>query len=160
MKHKGFTVVELLVVIVAIGILAGITIVTYSHVRDDAMDTKIKAAVKTAGDAMLLYESRTNSKPTAQGHFNNTNGLEANLMPTYLTPGYRDGITSKNTSHPNHVFKWYNCAETGGIAVYASLNNPTQEDRDRVTDVVSRCGQSATQVPTSGTPSYNYAQTF
>lgn len=42
-KNKnGFTIVELLIVIVVIGILAAITIVAYNGIQNRAQDTKIK----------------------------------------------------------------------------------------------------------------------
>ena len=41
-KQSGFTIVELLIVIVIIGILAAITIVAYNGIQDRAKNTKIK----------------------------------------------------------------------------------------------------------------------
>lgn len=157
MKHKGFTVVELLVVIVVVGILAAITIVSYSFLRDDAMDTKIKSVVKTAGDAMLLYESK-NPRPTSYGYFQAYGGLESNLVPDYLKRDYRDGLSSKNSSSPSSIFQWYSCGD--GFVIYASLNNPSSEDIASMQRTRTACGNSTTQVPETGSIRYNYAQTF
>lgn len=161
MKHKGFTVVELLVVIVVIIILATITIASYAYLRDDAMDTKIKTTVKSAGDAMQLYESRNNGRITGVGYFSNANGVDS-LVSDYLKVGYRDGLTSKNSANANQIFRWYNCGSStaDGFVVYASLNNPTSEDIDRFTTIRTSCGHTATQAPTSGGVIYNYAQVF
>lgn len=161
MKHKGFTVVELIVVVVVIVILATITVVSYSFVREDAMDTKIKATVKTVGDAIQLHESKTGSRITGQGYFSNSNSVDS-LVPTYLKSGYRDGMTSKNASTSSlHIFRWYPCNNgTGGFIVYASLNNPTTEDTNNFTSLRSSCGNTTTQAPTTGNPIYNYAQVF
>ena len=41
-KHKGFTIVELLIVIVIIGILAAISIVTYNGVTQKARESAVK----------------------------------------------------------------------------------------------------------------------
>lgn len=41
MKHKGFTLVEVLIVIAVISILASISIISYRSVRDNGLDAKI-----------------------------------------------------------------------------------------------------------------------
>lgn len=158
MKHKGFTVVELIVVVVVIVILATITVVSYSFVREDAMDTKIKATVKTVGDAIQLHESKTGSRIAGGPFFSDPNGVDS-LVPDYLKPGYRDGITSKNASaDPVYVFRMWTCNNgTGGFIIYASLNNPTTEDISNFTSLRSSCGHSVDHMPGA---TYNYAQIF
>ncbi|OYX41896.1 hypothetical protein B7Y94_04400 [Candidatus Saccharibacteria bacterium 32-49-12] len=159
MKHKGFTVVELLVVIVVVVLLATITIVAYSFMREDAMDAKIRATTKTAGDALALYESQNGAKLAVGGYFSNSGGTDS-LVPMYLPQGYRDGITSKNTTHTNHVFRWYTCNDgSRSIVVYASLNNPSADDLATFENIRTSCAHT-TVAPNTGTPRYNYAQIF
>lgn len=55
MKQKGFTVVELLVVIAVIGILATLTLVGYQSVQAKARDTERKTEVSAIADAIKLY---------------------------------------------------------------------------------------------------------
>ncbi len=160
MKHKGFTVVELLVVIVVVVILAAITIASYSFVRDDAMDTKIKSAVKTVGDAIQLHEAQNTTRITGQGYFSNANSVDT-LKPNYLKPDYRDGLSSKNASSSVTVMRYYHCPNiTSGFIIYASLSNPSSSDIDTFNTLRSSCGHNASQAPTSGDPIYNYAQVF
>ena len=159
MKQRGFTIVELVVVIVVIGILAAITIVSYRGVQQDGMDTKIRSIVKTAGDAISLKESKGGSRP-ATTYFNVTDGVDS-LVPTFLKTGYRDGATSLNVNDNDLIFKIYDCSDGGnGFIIYASLNNPTDDDIATFTKLRSACGHSATQAPTSGSLIYNYAQVF
>jgi prepilin-type N-terminal cleavage/methylation domain-containing protein len=164
MKHKGFTVVELIIVIVVIAILASIVIVSYSFMTTDAMDTKIRSAVRTVGDAIQLYESRNNGALPASGHFSSSDpqAVDTLLIPGYLKQGYRDGITSKNVNQPVQIFKVYPCNDTGGgFVIYASLNNPTTDDTSMFTTIRTACGHTNTHAPNTATkPIYNYAQKF
>jgi prepilin-type N-terminal cleavage/methylation domain-containing protein len=60
-KQKGFTIVELLIVIVVIGILAAITIVAFNGVQKRAGDTKRIDDVALIGKALTMW-SINNSK--------------------------------------------------------------------------------------------------
>lgn len=160
-KHNGFTVVELLVVIVVVGILATIVIVSYGFVRDDAIDAKIKASVKAAGDAIQLAEVRRGSMITGQGTFNVAGGVDT-LAPEYLKADYRSGVKSRHKPNADEVFRWYTCSG-GGFAIYASLNNPTQQDTESFRKIKAACGHNAkSELGYSGAPGngYNYAQQF
>ncbi len=159
-KQKGFTVVELIVIVIVIAILVSITAVSYMFARDDAMDAKIKSTVKTAGDALSLYESDNKSRVSAQGNYFNANGMDT-LVPKYLKPDYRDGITSKNATDWRGIMRWYNCLDgNGGFVVYAALNNPTESDISSFNKIRSGCAHNDTQAPTSGSFKFNYAQLF
>lgn len=54
-KQKGFTIVELLIVIVVIGILAAITIVAYNGVQQRARDAQRKSDLATIAKSLELY---------------------------------------------------------------------------------------------------------
>jgi prepilin-type N-terminal cleavage/methylation domain-containing protein len=65
MKHKGFTVVELIIVIVVIGILAGITIIGYGAWRDRTAKTEVMSDLRNAAVAMNNYRNFNNVYPTS-----------------------------------------------------------------------------------------------
>lgn len=92
-QNKGFTIVELLIVIVVIGILAGLVITTFVGVQQKARDSErktdinglhaqIEAYYATAG----YYPTLTNMNDVAAGGFRATNlkGLDAEA---YKAPG-------------------------------------------------------------------------
>lgn len=57
--HPGFTIVELLVVIVVIGVLAAITIVSYSGIQSRAQISKINEDLATLSKAIQLARVST-----------------------------------------------------------------------------------------------------
>jgi type II secretion system protein G len=60
---QGFTIVELLIVIVVIGILAAITIVAYNGVQARARDTTRKSDLSIIAKAINLYYSDNGAYP-------------------------------------------------------------------------------------------------
>ena len=55
-KQKGFTIVELLIVIVVIAILAAITIVAYNGIQDRAKSSKASTALNQAAKKLRLFQ--------------------------------------------------------------------------------------------------------
>lgn len=62
-NQKGFTIVELLIVIVVIGILAAITIVAYNGIQSRARDTQRAQDIKTIAKALEIYKIQNGSYP-------------------------------------------------------------------------------------------------
>src|SRR5680860_193293 len=62
--HHGFTIVELLVVIVVIGILAAITIVSYAGISQRAVASSIISNLDNAAKKLKLYQVQYDSYPT------------------------------------------------------------------------------------------------
>lgn len=61
---SGFTLVELLIVIVIIAILAAITIVAYNGVQQRAVNSQVLAAVSTYKKGLILYYGDNSAWPT------------------------------------------------------------------------------------------------
>lgn len=64
-KHTGFTIVELLIVIVVIGILATITIVAYNGIQQRATGASLQSDLKGASKQLALYQVDNGTYPTS-----------------------------------------------------------------------------------------------
>lgn len=159
MKHKGFTLIEVLIVIAVIAVLASIAIVSYRSVRENGLDAKIRSVVKTVGDAAVLAESRGKQLKSFP-MFSAPTGVQS-LVPEYLKSDYREGVSSKKAADDEAIFRIFQCQDGGkGFVIYAALNNPTTEDIATFNRIRSACHHNDSQVPTSGSTVYSYAQLF
>jgi len=61
--RQGFTIVELLIVIVVIGILAGITVIAYNGIQNRANDTAIKSDMRNYANRILSFQAETGRLP-------------------------------------------------------------------------------------------------
>lgn len=68
-KNKGFTIVELLIVIVVVAILAAVTIVAYNGIQARAKATQVESAVDQYRKALLQYATLNNEYPRASASF-------------------------------------------------------------------------------------------
>ncbi len=75
--NKGFTLVELMIVITVIAILATIAVVSFTRVQKQARDTKRKGDLRALATGLQAYYTEKQAYPTAvQG--------TAVLTPTYV----------------------------------------------------------------------------
>lgn len=107
MKYKkGFTLLELLVVIAVIGIFSGIVIATLNNVRSKSRDARRKSDFRQISTALELYYDEYGGYPAtgsidAFGRFSETGikgGYFANTNPNY------DNIESKALDRWNGLF--------------------------------------------------------
>jgi len=108
-EESGFTLVELLVVMLILGLLAAIAIPSFFNQRNKAKDSSAKEAVRTAETAMETYATDNDGKytgataGTAASKLNviepSLNDVGANLTITGLAvDGYTVNVKSDTTN--------------------------------------------------------------
>lgn len=81
---RGFTIVELLIVVVVIAILAAITIVAYNGIQGRARDSQRVSDLKTIVKALEVYKATNGSYPNATPTAN-ASGWEVSTTGTAAT---------------------------------------------------------------------------
>lgn len=85
--NRGFTIVELLIVVVIIAILASITLVTYSGIQNRSKDSQTDAAVSQLKKAIEMYRVDESVYPAACSGGDGSGCGVSSLAP-FLTPKY------------------------------------------------------------------------
>jgi prepilin-type N-terminal cleavage/methylation domain-containing protein len=95
MKRSGFTMIELIFVIVILGILAAVAIPKLAATRDDAKVSKLASNVSTlVSDAGAYYTSQGLSKWAAPAKWSDLTNVELYAGATNVTPIGTTTITS------------------------------------------------------------------
>lgn len=162
-KQTGFTIVELLVVVVVIAILAAITIVSYNGITTKATDVRIRTAVAEVEKASYNWSlSRGGAVPSGGGYGStskNNDGtctggaggwvranasyvctleemlLADNLIPANYISGLPPNKIYGNSSIQTMMF--YPCAGAAGrtYGLFYFLNSPSSQDAQDVAAV-------------------------
>lgn len=163
MRIKGFTIVELLIVIVVIAILAAITIVAFNGVQDRANDSRMRSAMNQFEKAIRTWSINTGDRPlggwsstTAISGSNCSDGsggwvaagayvcsledilLSQQLIPVNFTQNLPPNKVYNAANHGRYSVMFYPCgANTGRYALYWHLRSPSSEDTASISAVES-----------------------
>lgn len=120
---NGFTIVELLIVIVIIAILATITIVAYNGVTNRANTTSAKAAASSTIKKIEMYAGETSANGGGDGTYPNRAKLllDASTDKIYQLSDVSFtttvGVNGTAPSKPN-VLNYYSCTAGGAVSYY------------------------------------------
>lgn len=78
-KQKAFTIIELLIVIVIIGVLVAITSVSYTGVTRSAKEAVIKSDLKQASTQLEIDKAKNNSYPTSTSGLKSSSGTNLEI---------------------------------------------------------------------------------
>lgn len=151
--ERGFTIVELLIVIVVIGILAAITIVAYNGIQQRANDARRKSDLDQIAQLLTLYDQDKNGPMWTGSGCENGNGngwFNLENGSTYVTSGMHclqnDNLTSATIIDPSgrascatntftcHAYMKYTCTLNGDTVTYVYANLETVGHTDADTD--------------------------
>lgn len=86
-KERGFTIVELLIVIVVIGILAAIVIVAYNGIQNRAKTQSAQTSASAVQKKIESYNAATGNYPTATTYATYTTALDGQVESAITSSG-------------------------------------------------------------------------
>ncbi|MDD5259300.1 MAG: prepilin-type N-terminal cleavage/methylation domain-containing protein [bacterium] len=126
-KYKGFTLVELLIVIVIIGILAAVVISRFTGATKDAKEAGLKANLSGLRSQVEIYRARSasDSYPT---------NLQALVTEGYIRKIPQDPFYKKSTEYTTlqaaGIGGWVYSNATGQVYVDIPSNDPAGLPKD------------------------------
>ena len=123
MKRSGFTMIELIFVIVILGILASVAIPKLAATRDDAKVSKALSEVSTLVSELGSYY-------TGRGQFSSTVSDMSNVSDVNYTTAFNNGAGTMTYYTPNNTGTKEACVtlavtNADGNLTVASVANPT-----------------------------------
>ncbi len=115
-KQSGFTIVELLIVIIVIGILAALVLVTFTGVQQKARNTERTTDIKAVASHLEVYNAQNGFYPT----FANLND---NSNPTWVSQNLK-GLDKEALRDPKGTLYTFLASSSSSQYGYA----PTKDD--------------------------------
>lgn len=125
-KQSGFTIVELLIVIVVIGILAALVVTTFSGIQRKARNTERETDIKAIHGQLEAYFAQNNSYP-AMAELNDASFRSSNLK----------GLDAEALKDPKGASQAVSAAASATSYGYA----PTKDDGSACTTAANDCSK-------------------
>lgn len=144
-KKRGFTIVELLIVVVVIGILASIVVVAYNGVTKQAGDAAVRNDLSQVAKKLEIYKAQNGRYPTSKEQLEaaqlRINRSIYRLTNTDGTPRNNFYYIVANSSHPDGLGSHY---AIGTVPINAATSTLCVKDS---TIIVASCsGGDATRL--------------
>lgn len=155
---KGFTIVELLIVIVVIAILAAITIVAFNGIQDRSRASAVASAANQAAKKIQLYQAENSTLPTSLA----TVGISdsGDIVHSYTQAGNWFCVATRSTANSQIGSGKGSTGNCGQLAAAYYPNgtltgSPTVTRNDPTVDF-----NWGTNSPANGFPADNFSATW
>lgn len=123
-NNSGFTIVELLIVIVVIAILAAISIVAYNGVQTRGQNASADSIANQIAKKAEAYFTVNGSYPTTAANFNSTTSTESNLGSLKVTVATNLAPTAPTAAtNFNNIASAYTQFTSGSRVIYNGSAN-------------------------------------
>jgi len=119
-NQKGFTIVELLIVIVVIAILAAISIVAYTGIQTRARNSAAFSLASQVSKKAEAYYAINGTYPVTAADFNNATNKEPNLEGAKVT--LTTGVPPATITAAAAIFGSVSADQTNGLAQFNAGN--------------------------------------
>ena len=123
---NGFTIVELLIVIVVIAILAAITVTAYNGIQERARTTTVNSDLAAIQKAMLLYRAHYGTLPLSADWYSGTTMPPSSRWSTEIIAGLKNEKfiqTSGLEKDPWGQYYWY---DNNDCSIGSTGNSPVK----------------------------------
>lgn len=117
-KQQGFTIVELLIVIIVIGILATLVLVTFSGIQQSARNTQRQTDIKAVASHLETYNAKNAFYPTADD-LNNVTAQDPLVAGDTWVAENLKGLDRESTRDPKGTVYTFAGAATSNQYGYA-----------------------------------------
>lgn len=130
-KQEGFTLVELMIVVVILGILAGIGVQQYGNIQERARQAAHAANKKVLTNAANMWLIMNGSFPGETGATKTFEGEENGLVPDYVDEWPRNPYTN-NQDYVVTITKTVEKEDDGSESERYSIKVTAPEDPEEV----------------------------
>ncbi len=153
-SQKGFTIIELVVVILLLGILTATALPRFMDVTDDAHDSVVSATIASLNTGGALYHAQwvASGEPDSLSEFGN---LDSNSV------GYPIGLTTTTIdSNQDCIDVFQNLLQSGGQATITALTAATNVAFTATTAFSTAASDFVTRNVSPSTCYYAYTAQF